>query len=220
MAAAPIIVAIDGPAAAGKGTIARRLAAHFNLAYLDTGSLYRQVGFLVLEAGGDPSEGEDAVAAARAIFGRSFEDQRLRTQAVADAAARVAAIPEVRAALIEAQRRFGTTPPLLPDGKPPKGVVVDGRDIGTVIFPEAGIKLFITASPEERARRRHQELMDRGISANFGEVLEEVRARDELDATRPVSPLKQASDAHLLDTTDLSIEAAFEAARDIVAATV
>ncbi len=215
-----MIVAIDGPAASGKGTIARLLSAHFNLAYLDTGSLYRKVGFLVLEQGGDPSRPEDAIAAAKAMPGKSIDDGLLRNQEVADAAARVAAIPGVRDALIDFQRKFGQQPPNLPDGKLAKGAVVDGRDIGTVIFPDADVKLYITASPEERARRRHQELIDRGISANFAEVLAEVRARDALDANRPVSPLKQAEDAHLLDTTDLSIEAAFEAARDIVAAAV
>ncbi len=213
-----MIVAIDGPAASGKGTIARRLADHFGLAYLDTGSLYRKTAFLVLEAGGNPADEEDAGIAARAVMNHQIADGDLRTQEVADAASKVATIPAVRAALIEAQKEFGRNPPNLPDGTAPRGAVVDGRDIGTVIFPKAPVKLFVTASAEERARRRHLELLDRGQEATFAAILAEVKERDERDRSRAISPLMPASDAHLLDTTDLSIEAAFEAARDIAAA--
>jgi len=218
MSDAPFIVAIDGPAASGKGTIARRLADEFELAYLDTGSLYRKTAYLVLEAGGDPANEDDAVAAARAVMGHEVADDLLRTREVSDAASKVSAIPGVRAALVEVQRSFGEHPPSLAGGAPAKGAIVDGRDIGTVIFPEALVKLYVVASPEERARRRHLELHDRGQAADFADILADVKARDERDATRDISPMKPAPDAHLLDTTDLSIEAAFEAARDIVAA--
>jgi cytidylate kinase len=217
-AAKLVIVAIDGPAASGKGTIARRLAQEFGLAYLDTGSLYRKTAFLVLEAGGDPSNNDDAVTAAKAVSGHPVADEALRTREVSEAASIVSAIPAVRAALVEVQKNFGQNPPILEDGTPAKGAIVDGRDIGTVIFPDADVKLYVTASPEERARRRHLELHDRGEEAGFAEILADVRARDERDASRDISPMKPAEDAHLLDTTDLSIEAAFEAARDIVAA--
>jgi len=217
-AAQPMIAAIDGPAASGKGTIARRLAQEFGLAYLDTGSLYRKTAFLVLEAGGDPSNNDDAVMAAKAVSGHPVADEALRTREVSEAASIVSAIPAVRAALIEVQKNFGQNPPVLEDGTPANGAIVDGRDIGTVIFPDADVKLFVTASPEERARRRHLELHDRGEEAGFAEILADVRARDERDTNREISPMKPAQDAHLLDTTDLSIEAAFEAARDIVAA--
>jgi len=213
-----MIVAIDGPAASGKGTIARALAREFGFAYLDTGSLYRKTAYLVLESDGDPSSLEDAVAAARVVSEQTVPDDALRTRTVAEAASRVAAIAEVRAVLVDMQRDFGIDPPALADGALAQGAVVDGRDIGTVIFPNADVKLFITASPEERARRRHLELVDRGQATEFATILSEVRARDERDASRPISPMKPAADAHLLDTTDLSIEAAFEAARDIVAA--
>ena len=211
------IIAVDGPAAAGKGTIARALAAEFGLAYLDTGSLYRKTGYLVLESGGDPTNKEDAEKAARAVAQAEIPDEVLRTQEMAGAASKVAAIPAVRAALVEVQQAFGQHPPDV-DGKPAKGAVVDGRDIGTVIFPAASAKLFITASAEERARRRHLEMLDRGKSASFSDILAEVKDRDARDEARPISPLTPAADAHLLDTTDLSIEAAFEAARVIVAA--
>ncbi len=213
-----MIVAIDGPAASGKGTIARKLAQEFDFAHLDTGSLYRMTAFLVLEAGGDPTSPKDASAAARAVADRLIDDEALRTREVTDAASKVAAIPEVRAVLVDYQRNFGNSPPALAGGSPVKGAVVDGRDIGTVIFPGADVKLYVSASPEERARRRHLELRDRGEAAEFAQVLADVKARDERDASRDISPMKPAPDAHLLDTTDLSIEAAFEAARDIVAA--
>jgi cytidylate kinase len=213
-----VIVAIDGPAASGKGTIARRLADEFGLAYLDTGSLYRKTAYLVLEEGGDPADESDAVAAAKSVMSHDVADEYLRTREVSDAASIVSAIPGVRAALVEVQRHFGEHPPSLADGSAAKGAIVDGRDIGTVIFPGAEVKLFVTASPEERARRRHLELHDRGQAADFTEILADVKARDERDASRAISPMKPADDAHLLDTTDLSIEAAFEAARELVAA--
>ncbi len=217
MSQAALVVAIDGPAASGKGTIARRLAAEFSLAYLDTGSLYRQVAFLVLEAGGEPTDEADALAAAKAVAGRDIEDDKLRNQLVADAASKVAAIPALRTALVDFQKEFGRNPPDI-DGVASNGAVIDGRDIGTVIFPDAPVKLFVSASAEERARRRHLELLDRGNEASFGDILTEVKERDARDEARPISPLMPAADAHLLDTTDLSIEAAFEAAKSIVAA--
>jgi len=213
-----MIVSIDGPAASGKGTIARALAAEFDLAYLDTGSLYRMTAYLVLEAGGDPANSNDAISAARAVAGHTIVDEALRTREVADAASKLAAIPEVREALVTYQRDFGRSPPALENGAPAKGAIVDGRDIGTVIFPEADVKLYVSASPEERARRRHLELVDRGQPTEFAEVLAEVKERDRRDAERDISPMKPAQDAHLLDSTDLSIEAAFEAARELVAA--
>ena len=198
---APFCVAIDGPAAAGKGTIARALARRFGLAHLDTGLLYRAVGRRVLA-------GEDPVAAARAL-GPDDLTGDLRRQDIAEAASRVAVIPEVRAALREFQRAFA---------RRPGGAVLDGRDIGTVICPEAEVKLFVTASPEVRAERRWRELAERGHEADLAQVLEEVRARDRRDAERATSPMKRAPDALLLDTTDMSIKDAVKAAVRHVAA--
>lgn len=186
------VIAVDGPAAAGKGTIARALAREFGLRHLDTGLLYRAVGRRVLA-------GEDPVAAARALTEADLAGDDLRSAAVAEAASRVAAIPAVRQALVETQRAFAATPP---------GAVIDGRDIGTVICPDADVKLFVTASPETRARRRWLELQQRGERLDYDTVLADVLARDERDRTRATSPLKPAPDAHLLDTTNLSIDAA------------
>lgn len=189
-------VAIDGPAAAGKGTIARALAARFGFSHLDTGLLYRAVGARVL-AGADP------VKAARALTPKDLTGD-LRSNEVAEAASRVAVIPEVRAALRDFQHAFAARP---------EGAVLDGRDIGTVICPEADVKLFVTARPEIRARRRWQEL-----GGDFEAVLEEVRARDARDADRALSPMKPAPDALILDTSEMSIEQAVAAAIDHVAA--
>ena len=202
-----MIIAIDGPAAAGKGTLARRLARHYGLAYLDTGALYRAVGLALRRAGKDLDDEAAAAAAARDLDLALLEDPELRSAGAGEAASKVAAIPAVRDALLELQRRIAATPP---------GAVLDGRDIGTVVCPDADVKLFVTASPEERARRRWLELTARGESVSQEDVLEQVRARDARDSRRDVSPLKPASDAHLLDTSKLDIEAAFRAARDII----
>ncbi|MBK5910953.1 cytidylate kinase [Rhodothalassium salexigens] len=206
-----MIVAIDGPAASGKGTLARRLAAHFNFAYLDTGLLYRAVGQAVLDAGGDPSNADDAEAAARAMNPEALDDDRLRSDAAGNAASQVAAIEGVRDALLDFQRVFARLHPHERDG-----AVLDGRDIGTVVCPDAHVKLFVTADVEERARRRAAEFAARGAAVEFDQVLTDLKVRDARDAARAQAPLKPAADAHLLDTTDLDIEAAFEQARDIV----
>jgi cytidylate kinase len=182
-------VAIDGPAAAGKGTIARAVAVEFGFAHLDTGLLYRAVGARVLA-------GDEAVAAARGLDSATLEDADLRSQAVAEAASQVAAIPEVRTALVEFQRRFARR-----DG----GAVLDGRDIGTVICPEAEVKLYVTASAEARADRRYRELCERGQAADPAVVLEEVRARDARDAGRATAPLRAAADAEVIDTSAMTI---------------
>ncbi|MCF7699619.1 (d)CMP kinase [Loktanella sp. M215] len=191
-------VAIDGPAAAGKGTLARALAAHFGFAYLDTGLLYRAVGAGVL-AGGTPLE------VALALDPADLENDALRTQAVADAASRVAVIPEVRTALVAFQRDFARR-----DG----GAVLDGRDIGTVICPDAAVKLFVTASPKIRAERRYLELVARGVTAQREAILDEVLARDARDQDRATAPLVAAPDATLIDTSDLT---AAQAVRQAIA---
>lgn len=198
-----MIVAIDGPAASGKGTLARRIAEHYGLRYLDTGSLYRAVAHGVLAAGGDPANETDAVAAARNLRAGAVADADLRTPAVSQAASVVAAIPAVRAAILEFQRAFAAAPP---------GAVLDGRDIGTVVCPDADAKLFITASQETRARRRFAELQASGSTVSEATVLADMAERDRRDSERAVAPLTRAPDAHLLDTTDLGIEAAFAAA--------
>jgi cytidylate kinase len=202
-----MIIAVDGPAASGKGTLARRLAAHYGLRYLDTGSLYRAVAHAVLAAGGDPAIEADAVAAACRLGVTDVSDAELRTPAVSRAASVVAAIPAVRAAILDHQRAFAAQPP---------GAVLDGRDIGTVVCPEADAKLFITASPQTRARRRFLELRAAGSTVSEAEVLAEMIERDRRDSDRAIAPLTRAPDAHLLDTTDLGIEAAFAAAIDLI----
>ncbi len=198
-----LVIAIDGPAAAGKGTLARRIAAHLGLPYLDTGLLYRAVGRRVLDRGADPRDAEVAEAEALALAPADLDRPDLRGPAADAAASAVAAIPAVRAALLEFQRSFGRA----------RGAVLDGRDIGTVVFPDAAVKLFVTASPEERARRRFLELRGRGIAADRDQVLAEIRDRDAQDANRPVAPLKPAADAIVIDTTRLDADAAFAAAR-------
>ena len=209
-----VIIAVDGPVAAGKGTLARRLADKYGYAYLDTGSLYRAVGARVLRQGGDPADAGTATKAAESLEDSDIAAKDLRAEAVGLAASRVAAIPGVRAALLDYQRRFAHQPP---GGKP--GAVLDGRDIGTVVCPDAAVKLFVTARDEIRADRRHKELMDKGENVTFERVLADLRKRDEQDRARSTAPLKPADDAHLLDTSDLAIEAAVTAAADIVAAT-
>jgi len=206
-----MIIAVDGPAAAGKGTLARRLALALNLAYLDTGLLYRAVGLSVVRAGGDPTDEATAVRAAETLDRGILDDPELRGDAAANAASKVAAIPAVRKELLAFQRSFAANPPA---GK--KGAILDGRDIGTVVFPKADVKLFVTASPEARAERRLKELRARGIEAIYATVLQDMKERDARDQARAVAPLVPAKDAHILDTTDLDADDAFEHALAIV----
>ncbi|MEQ8229246.1 MAG: (d)CMP kinase [Rhodospirillales bacterium] len=206
-----MIIAIDGPAAAGKGTLARRIADRLNLAYLDTGLLYRATGKRVLEAGADPEDAEAAEAQARALEPRDLERPDLRTETVGQAASKVSAVPGVRAALLDFQRTFAATPP---EGF--KGAVLDGRDIGTVVCPDADVKLFVTASDEVRAARRHKELQEKDPDVIYARVLEEMRERDARDRSRAVAPLEPAEDAILLDTSDQNADEVFEKALDII----
>jgi cytidylate kinase len=204
-----MIIAIDGPAASGKGTLGKRLAAHYGLRHLDTGLLYRAVAKSLLDAGKRPDDVPAAVAAAKALDGR-FDEAALKTPAVGEAASLVSSIPELRAALVAFQRDFS--------GKPP-GAVVDGRDIGTVICPDADVKLFVTATPQVRAGRRAAEYRSQGRDIDEATVLVDILKRDERDTSRAVSPLRHAPDAHLLDTTNMDISTAIRAAIDIVEAT-
>jgi cytidylate kinase len=204
-----MIIAVDGPAAAGKGTIARALAKHFGYHFLDTGALYRMVGLAAIRAGGEPITTPAAIAAALSLDPSSFTDAELRTEKVGAAASIVAVIPDVRAALLEFQRSFARKPP---------GAVLDGRDIGTVIATDAAAKLFVTATPETRAERRWKQLRGQGETLELAEVLADIRRRDERDSGRAAAPLVRADDAVLLDTTEMTIDAAFDAARRIVEA--
>lgn len=204
-----MIIAIDGPAASGKGTIARQIAQHYGLHHLDTGLLYRAVAKAVLDAGFAPDDTEQAIAAAAALDPAKFDEAALKTQKVTEASSVVAMIPRVRDALMGYQRAFARKAP---------GAVLDGRDIGTVIAPDADVKLFVLASPEVRAKRRVQELRSRGESADETELLADLRRRDARDSGRSAAPLMRAPDAHLLDTTHLGIDAAFRAAVDIIEA--
>ena len=206
-----IIIAVDGPAASGKGTLARRLAAHYRFAYLDTGSLYRAVGHAVTSAGHDPADDEATLAAARGFDLSMIDERAIRTVEAGAAASIIAAKPAVRAAILDLQRNFAHNPP---GGQ--QGAVLDGRGIGTVVCPDAKAKLFVTARPEIRARRRWLELNKSGSNLTEAQVLEDIRERDRRDAERAASPMKPAHDAHLLDTSDLSIEAAFGAAVAII----
>jgi CMP/dCMP kinase len=205
-----MIIAIDGPAASGKGTLGSRLAQHYGFRHLDTGLLYRAVAKAVLDSGKPPSDRAAATAAARALDHAHLDRHALQADAIGTAASIVSAVPEVRAVLLEYQRAFAAKPP---------GAVLDGRDIGTVIAPQAEVKIFLTASAEERARRRTKEMEKRGEKADFDAILADIRARDDRDTNRAISPLKPAQDAHLLDTTHLDIDAAIRAAIDIVEAT-
>jgi CMP/dCMP kinase len=202
-----MIIAVDGPTASGKGTIARRLAAHYGLKRLDTGSLYRAVGLAVLDAGGDPADEKTAVAAAERLDLHAIDEHRIRSAAAGAAASIVANIPAVRVVLRKAQRLFANDP---------AGAVLDGRDIGTVICPDAEVKFYVTAEAPARVGRRLAELKSRGEDISYAELERQIAERDGRDMNRLDSPLRQAPDAHLLDTTHLSIEASVEAARRIV----
>jgi CMP/dCMP kinase len=204
-----MIIAIDGPAASGKGTLSKRLAAHYGLPHLDTGLIYRAVAKLMLDAGEKLDDADAAAELASKLDPETFDDPALKRQEIGAAASVVAALPQVRAAVLAFQRAFG---------RAARGAVLDGRDIGTVVFPDAGVKIFVTATAEARARRRLAELAQAGDPANYEEVLAEIRRRDERDMSRTVAPLKPAADAHLLDTTHLDIDAAFRAAVEIVEA--
>jgi cytidylate kinase len=206
-----IVIAVDGTAASGKGTLAKKLAAHFGFAHLDSGALYRLTALAVLEAKGDPANEADAVRGAQTMDLSRAGDPAIRTDIVGKAASHVAAIPAVRSALLEFQRNFLAHPP---GGSP--GAVMDGRDIGTVICPGATAKLYVDARPEVRARRRWTELKNMNIRRAEQDVLAELTARDAADKSRPIAPLKQAPDADLLDTSDLGIDAAFAAALALV----
>lgn len=198
-----MIIAVDGPAASGKGTLARRLAKHFGLNHLDTGSLYRAVAFRALTAGADPADPDAAVAAARRVEAGDLADPRLREDKVAQAASVVAAIPGVRTVLLAFQRDFARRAP---------GAVLDGRDIGTVVCPDADAKIFLTATVEARASRRFKELQAGGGPAIYERVLQDMMLRDARDRERRTAPLQRAADAFELDTTALDADAAFAAA--------
>ena len=204
-----MIIAIDGPAASGKGTLGKRLAAHFGLRHLDTGLLYRAVAKALLDAGQAFDDHGQAIAAAKALDPASFDERELKGHAIGEAASIVSAIPEVRDALLAFQREFAAAAP---------GAVLDGRDIGTVICPDADVKIFVIAEPQVRARRRAAELRAAGQSADEAAILADIQRRDERDRSRAVAPLKPAPDAHLLDTTHLDISAAVQAAIDLVEA--
>jgi cytidylate kinase len=206
------VIAIDGPAASGKGTLARRIAQELGFAHLDTGRLYRAVGLSVLKRGEDPADPAAAQRAVEALDLSLLEDPELRTDRTGGAASKVAAIQTVRDALLDFQRNFAAHPP---GGK---GAVLDGRDIGTVICPDASVKLFVTASPEIRAKRRFLELKTQGSNRTEPQVLADIQTRDARDSGRTVAPLRQAGDAYLLDTTHLDIETAVARALEIVRA--
>lgn len=206
-----MIVAIDGTTASGKGTLAKKVAERYGLKRLDTGALYRAVALALLDANIDPADAAHATAAAKALDLEAIDEERIRSGPVGTAASIVSAIPSVRDALLEAQRRFAAAP---------QGAVLDGRDIGTVVCPHADVKLFITADLSVRAERRWRELQGRGEALTLAQVESEIAARDKRDAERPIAPLKPALDAHLLDTTSLSIEAAAAAACRIIDAVI
>lgn len=215
-AKAPVVIAIDGPSAAGKGTLAHRLADHLGFAVLDTGLLYRAVAKRLLDRGETPENEAAARRAAEAVSIAELGDPMLRGEAIADAASRVSAIPAVRTALLALQRRFADNP-LDSNGNPLPGAVIDGRDIGTVVCPGATVKLFITASTEARARRRHKELLDRGTASIYARVLQDMERRDARDSGRAVAPTKAAPDAFVIDTTTLDADGAFAAALAVIA---
>jgi CMP/dCMP kinase len=207
----PFVVAIDGPAASGKGTLARRLAGHFGLAHLDTGKLYRATAFLVLDENGDPADPTVAEAAARRVDPALLDDRRLLSEEVSQASSVVAAVPAVRAALLAFQRDFAARPP-----GSVRGAVLDGRDIGTAVCPDAAVKLFVTASPEARADRRLRELRDSGATVIYRDVLQDMTERDARDSGRRVAPLAAAPDAVTIDTTGLDADQVFELASGVI----
>ncbi|MBL8630834.1 MAG: (d)CMP kinase [Rhodospirillaceae bacterium] len=207
-----MIVAIDGSAASGKGTLAKRLAAHFDFAYLDSGSLYRAIGVAVLRKGGDPTNAAQSVAAAQTLDIAQFTPADLRTEAAGVAASQVAAIPAVRAAILQFQRDYAHTPP---QGK--KGVVIDGRDIGTVVCPDAQAKIFVSASLDVRVDRRIKELRAKGELVIEARVRADLEARDARDSGRSVAPMKPAEDAWQLDTSALNADEVFDLSRKFVA---
>jgi cytidylate kinase len=202
-----MIIAIDGPAASGKGTLGKRLAAHYGLRHLDTGLLYRAVARALLDAGQRLDDSAQAAAAARSLRPDELDEATLKGHAAGEAASVVSAIPEVRAALLQLQRDFAAAPP---------GAVLDGRDIGTVVCPRADVKIFVTAAAPVRALRRTLELRAQGQSADESEILADISRRDARDRSRPLAPLKPAPDAHILDTSDLDIEAVLRSAIAIV----
>lgn len=204
-----MIIAIDGPAASGKGTLGKRLAHHYGYRHLDTGVIYRAVAYALLETGADLTDEALAVAAAMELDPEKFGNPVLKTQRVGDAASVVSAIPKVREALVNFQRQFAADPP---------GAVLDGRDIGTVICPDADVKIFVLADPHVRARRRTLEALGRGEAADEAAVLADILKRDERDQNRATAPLKAAPDAYLLDNSQLDIESGVRAAIDIVEA--
>jgi cytidylate kinase len=207
-----IVIAIDGPAASGKGTLARRLAERLGFAHLDTGALYRATALLVLEQAGDPADPVTAARAAGLVKPELLSDPRLRDEAVSAAASIVAAIPAVRRALLDLQRDFAARPP-----KPAKGAILDGRDIGSVVCPAAQVKLFVTASVEERARRRVEELRHQGTAAILEDVLQDLKERDARDSERRAAPLIATCDATVIDTTPLDADAVFERVSGVIA---
>jgi cytidylate kinase len=206
VAQARTLIAVDGPGASGKGTIARALASHFKLPHMDTGLLYRAVALNLWRWGGDLSSEFEALRACD-VAAVDPEDPELRSEPISSIASRVSAYPSVRAALLDRQREFAGQP---------GGAVLDGRDIGTVVAPDADAKLFVTASAEVRAQRRVRELLERGLPAHYDDVLTDIRARDERDSTRDAAPLRQADDADLLDTSDLTVEQAVAKAIGLV----
>ena len=213
----PFVVAIDGPAASGKGTLARRLAERFGLAHLDSGKLYRATAFLVLGEGADPADPEAAVVAARRVSPAVLGDPKLSSEAVARASSILSVFPAVRAELLARQRDFAAYPPAPANGLKPRGAVLDGRDIGTVVCPDAAVKLFVTATPEARAGRRLKELRERGATAIYEDVLQDMKERDARDSLRRVAPLAAAPDAVTIDTTGLDADEVFEEASHIIA---
>lgn len=206
-----IIIAIDGPAAAGKGTLARKLANHMNYAYLDTGSLYRAIAYLIVQAGNDPANAEHALKTAKQLDLTHINQTAIRTAEIGLAASKVAAQQAVRDEILDLQRRFAALPP---DGK--TGAVLDGRDIGTVVCPDAKYKFFVTANAKIRAHRRWLELHAKDNTIKQADVLADLTARDKADSERKIAPLKPAEDALLLDTTNLAIEDTFKAALALV----
>ena len=207
----PLLIAIDGPAASGKGTLARRLAEHFNLDYLDTGSLYRAVGMKLIYAGKDPNNVQDALAAAKSIDAEDLANPRLRQERIGHAASVVSAFPEVRSALLDFQRNFAIKPPISGHG-----AVLDGRDIGTVVCPDADFKIYITATVFARAKRRHRELEGEGIQVVFESVLQDLQERDERDAKRATAPMRPADDAYIIDSSKLDASEVFQTAHDLI----